>query len=221
MIFAQSLADFGLTEGVLFVVRIIAAVGGAVVGWFVFDPLTRLTYRAWYRAPTPGAVLFTTKGSAAALLATLIYVFIPLGGGGGGLGWGPGKGGEPGKGKGDGGDKVVSDGANKDPKTPKDKDKIDTPKSTGKIETIQIEILGGKRFEDDGKDRFYLIERKKPAVAIDDVDAYFKKNEGKIEVVAVLTKDTGIELDLIGSPLDKLRKRAAEYKIKMLTLNED
>jgi hypothetical protein len=74
---------------------------------------------------------------------------------------------------------------------------------------------------DDGKERFYLIERKKPAVNIADVDAYFTKNAGRIEVVAVLTKDTGIELDLIGSPLDKLRKRAAEHNIKVYTLNED
>jgi hypothetical protein len=220
MILAQ-FVDFGLTENVLQVVRIIAAIGGAVVGWFAFDPLTRLCYRLIYRTPTPVAVLFTSKGCAAAILATLIYVFIPLGGGGG-LGWGPGKGGSPGKGPGEGGDKVVKDGPTKDgTANVKDKDKTDPIKPPSKLDQVQIEILGGKRFEDDGKDRFYLIERKKPAVAIDEVDAYFKKQQGKIEVVAVLTKDTGIELDLIGSPLDKLRKRAADYKIKVLTLNED
>jgi hypothetical protein len=220
MILAQ-LGDFGVTEGVLYVVRIIAAVGGAVVGWFLFDPLTRLCYRLMYRTPTPGAVLFTTKGSAAAILAVVVYVFIPLGGGGG-LGWGPGKGGSPGKGPGQGGDKVVKDGPSKDGTTVgKDKDKTDKPKTPAKLEQVQIEILGGKRFEDDGKDRFYLIERKKPAVAIDEVDAYFKKHGGKIEVVAVLTKDTGAEQDVIGSPLDRLRKRALEHKITVYELKED
>ena len=215
------IGDFGVTESVLYVVRIIAAVGGAVVGWFLFDPLTRLCYRSVYRAPTPGPILFTTKGSAAAIFAVIVYVFIPLGGGGG-LGWGPGKGGSPGKGPGQGGDKVVKDGPSKDGTVVgKDKDKTDTPKTPDKLEQVQIEILGGKRFEDDGKDRFYLIERKKPAVALEEVDAYLKKHEGKIIVVAVLTKDTGIELDLIGSPLDRLRKRAAEHNVKVLISNED
>jgi hypothetical protein len=162
-----------------------------------------------------------SKGTGAALLATIMYVFITLGGGGS-LGWGPGKGGSPGKGPGQGGDKVAADGPAKDAKViTKDKDKSDAAKTPPKIERVQIEILGGKRFVDDGKERFYLIERKKPAVNIADVDAYFTKNAGRIEVVAVLTKDTGIELDLIGSPLDKLRKRAAEHNIKVYTLNED
>jgi hypothetical protein len=220
MILAQW-GDFGLTEGVLHVVRIIAAVGGAVVGWFLFDPLTRLGYRLWFRAPTPGAVLFMSKASAAAILATIVYVFIPLGGGGG-LGFGPGKGGSPGAGAGKGGNKIASDGAAKDAKaTSKDKDKTDGPKTPAKLERVQIEILGGARFEDDGKDRFYLIERKKPAVSLDDLDAYFKKHEGAIEVIAVLTKDTAVDPDLIGSPLDKLRKRAAEHKIAVYTLIEN
>lgn len=220
MIVAQWI-DFGLTEGVLHVVRIIAAVGGAVVGWFAFDPLTRLGYRLLYRAPTPGAVLFTCKGSAAAILATLIYVFIPLGGGGG-PGSGPGKGGSPGAGPGKGGTKIVSDGAAKDAKgNNKDKDKTDAAKTPAKLERVPIEILGGTRFEDDGKDRFYLLERKKPAVSIGEIDAYFKKHEGKIEVIAVLTKDTGVDPDLIGSPLDKLRKKAAEHKIQVYTLTEN
>lgn len=220
MILAQ-LGDFGLTENVLHVIRIIAAIGGAVVGWFAFDPLTRLVYRLIYRTPTPGAVLVTTKGCAAAVLATLIYVFIPLGGGGG-LGWGPGPGGSPGKGPGQGGDKVVKDGPSKDgTANVKDKDKSDPIKPPSKLEQVQIEILGGKRFEDDGKDRFYLIERKKPAVALDDLDAYFKKHKGKIIVVAVLTKDTGIEQGVFGSPLDRLQKRADESNIKVLISNED
>ena len=137
MIFAQ-MGDFGMTEGVLHVLRIIAAVGGAVIGWFLFDPLTRLGYRLWYRTPVPGAVLFTSKGSAAAILATLVYVFMPLGGGGG-LGWGPGKGGSPGKGPGQGGDKVGTDGTTKNEQdTGKDKEKTDsaqTPPSSSKCKS--------------------------------------------------------------------------------------
>ena len=218
MIFAQWFPELGLSEGLLQTVKIIAAVGGAVVGWFVCDPLTRLLYRLSFRAPTPGPVLLLSKGAGAATLALVVYFAIHLGGGGG-FGSGPGPGGLPGKGPGKGGDKIIADGSAKDAKIVKDK--VDGPKFNGKLETVHIEILGGKRFDDDGKERFYLLERKSPAVNIDDVEEYFKKHEAKIHVVAVLTRDTGIELDLIGSPLDKLRKRAAQYKIKVLTLNED
>ena len=216
MIFGQF--DFGLSPAVLNIVKIIGAVGGAVVGWVVADPLTRLIYRLSVKKPTPPPVVLLGKAVGGGILAAVLYFAISIGGGGG-FGFGPGQGGLPGKGSGKGGD-VVADGKDKDVK-PKGKDKTETPKENGKLATISIEILGGSRFEDDGKDRFYLIERKKPAVNIDEVDEYFKKNAGKITVIAVVTQDTAIELDLIGSPLDKLRKRAAEHSIKMLTSMED
>ena len=44
--FAQSFFDFGLSETALQIVKIIGAVGGAIVGWFVTDPLTRQIGRA-------------------------------------------------------------------------------------------------------------------------------------------------------------------------------
>jgi hypothetical protein len=214
MMFGQF--DLGLSPAVVNIVKIIGAVGGAVVGWVVFDPLTRLIYRLSVKKPTPPPVVFLGKAVGAGTLAAVLYFTISLGGGGG-LGLGPGQGGLPGKGPGKGGE-IVADGKSKDGKQ---KDKSETPKVNGKLETVSIEILGGKRFEDDGKDRFYLVERKKPAVNIDDVDDYFKKNAGKITVIAVVTKDTAIELDLIGSPLDNLRKRAAQHNIKVLMSMED
>ena len=64
---------------------------------------------------------------------------------------------------------------------------------------------------------FYLVERKKPAKSIEDLDEYFKTHEAKIAVEAVLTKHTGIRQDLAGSPLDRLRESAKQYKIKVVT----
>jgi len=222
MIVAQGIPDFGLSEGLLHVVRVIASVGGAVVGWFLCDLLSRLVYRLTFKGATPGGVVLLSKFGGAVSLALLIYFFMPLGGGGGGLGWGPGMGGSPGKGPGQGGDKgQASDGAGKDAKA-SDKAKTDAgTKSSAKVEMIQIEILGGERFEDDGKKRFYLVERKKPAKSIEDLDEYFKAQEAKIAIEAVLTKHTGIRQDLAGSPLDRLRECAKLHKIKVVTLNED
>ena len=203
--------DFGLNDKLLEIVRIIAAVGGAVVGWFLCDPLTRLTYRLSFRSATPAALLFMVKASGAAGLAAAIYFFMPLGGTGG-PGFGPGAGGTPGKGPGSGGDKVVKDA--KDAKTDK------TPKSSGTLDSVEIEILGGARFKDDGKDRFYLLKRAEPAKSLDELDDYFKKHEAKIQVTAVLTKDSGVGSDLDGSPFDRLRKQAAKYKIKVVRFDE-
>ena len=211
MMFAQGMFDFGLNDKLLEIVRVIATVGGAVVGWFLCDPLTRIIYRISFRSATPAALLFMVKAGGALTLSLLIYFFIPLGGGGG-PGFGPGLGGGPGKGPGKGGDKVAADGTAKADKT---------PKSAGTFETVEIEILGGKRFQDDGKDRFYLLKRAEPAVSLDELDDYFKKQESKIQVTAILTKDSGVGSELGGSPLDKLRKRAAERKIKVVTFKED
>jgi hypothetical protein len=91
-------------EGLFFLVRVIATIGGAVVGWFVSDPLTRFVYRALYREATPWIILFTFKSMGAVSLGLAIYLLMPLGGSGG-LGQGPGKGGLPGKGPGPGGSK--------------------------------------------------------------------------------------------------------------------
>jgi hypothetical protein len=86
-------------DWLFFFIRIIATVGGAIVGWFVCDPLTRLGYRLTNKGPTPPVLLFIMKAMGAVLLALAIYAWMPLGGGGG-LGQGPGKGGLPGKGPG-------------------------------------------------------------------------------------------------------------------------
>src|SRR5205085_2484228 len=105
-----------------------------------------------------------------------IFMSIQKGGGAG-----PGPGGGSGKGPGSGGDKVATDA--KDAKADK------TPKSSGTLDSVEIEILGGGRFNDDGKDRFYLLKRAEPAKSLDELDDYFKKNGAKIQVTAILTKD--------------------------------
>jgi hypothetical protein len=219
---AQSFPDLGLTEGVLFIVRIIATVGGAVVGWFAADPLTRLAYRLTVKKPTPGPLLFSTKSIGAITLALLIYTYLPLGGAGGGLGFGPGLGGGPGKGPGKGGDKINANG--KDAKPPTDakdakdpKDKSIAPK-TARI-PIEIEVLGGPRFKRDGKDRYYLVKKTDPALNfsetpynLEELETSFKAIGPKLQIRILHTDDTAV-LTTDMDPTRRLQKLAAKYDI--------
>jgi hypothetical protein len=211
--FAQGFLDFGLTEGVLFIVRIIATVGGAVAGWFVCDPLTRLLYRASFRGATPGAILFSAKTTGAVTASLLIWFFMPLGGGGGGLGWGPGLGGGPGKGAGPGGDKVAANGKDKPGKDAKD-NKDTTLKSIPQREPVEIEILGGPRFKEDGVERYYLLRLKSPEPprSLAELEEYFKENHAKLLITIVHTDDTAV-LNTDEGPTRKLRKLANKYEI--------
>ena len=221
-LFALSL-DFGLSETVLFLVRIIATVGGAVVGWFVCDPLTRIVYRASAAKPTPGGLLLGTKMGGAATLALLIYFFLPLGsGGGGGFGFGPGAGGLPGKGPGDGSDKVASkdnaktDKANKDTKD----QSTDDAKTPQKRERVEIELIASDRNEPT-----YLIKGATDPIGINGLREYFEKNHGKIIVIPVLTeRSPGLQRP--NDALVRLKQLGREFKIdilqeKNLTLTPD
>lgn len=213
MIFAQSLFDFGLQEGMLSIVRAIAAIGGAIVGWFAGDLLTRLLYRISFKGATPGSLLLVAKLGTAATLAALIWAFLPIGGGGG-LGWGPGKGGQPGKGSGDGGGKGT--GATNAVKTDvATKDEKKSPVGSIKLEAIEIEIIDAKRYQDDGKERVFLVKRTEPAFDEAGLDDYLKTNHTKIEVTPVLTRNSiGIGRD--DNPLSKLLALTKKYNVKTL-----
>ncbi|MBI2808447.1 MAG: hypothetical protein HYX68_25960 [Planctomycetes bacterium] len=211
MMFAQTFLDMGIPDGVLHLVRIIAAVGGAVVGWFVFDPLTRLLYRVSFKGATPTTLLLGSKATGAATLSLLIYFFIPLGGSGG-LGFGAGPGGGAGKGPGQGGDsKVARDG--KGDKKINDAKKNDATPSTKKIESVEIEIIG--RDDDDGSEHYYLLKRKKPALTAAELADYFKKNREHIEVIPVLTRNSIGEAQE-NSPISQLIALTKKYDVKRL-----
>ena len=214
--FAQSFLDFGLTEGLFFVLRIIATVGGAVVGWFVCDPLTRGVYRLSFKGTTPGSLLFLTKLAGATGVALLIWFFMPLGGGGGGLGWGSGMGGGPGKGPGQGGDKKGT-GAESNTKVDKDTKNaknITTSKIVPPRELLKIEILGGPRFKDDGEDRYYLFKGKdsQSPRSLSEVEEHFKQHPDKLQIEIIHTEDTAVS-NMDEGPTPKLRKLANKYGI--------
>jgi hypothetical protein len=202
-------------EGLFFIIRIIATIGGAVVGWFVCDPLTRAVYRLIYREAAPGILLFSFKAIGSTSLALAIYFWMPLGGGGG-LGQGPGKGGLPGKGPGKGGDKAnVTDASKKDEKNVADP-KLDKSTPNGKTpptrELVLIEIIGGERFPTDGKDRYYLLKKVDPPISINEIEDYFKEHRAKLEIKIIQTDNsTVINTDM--DPTRRLLKLASKYDI--------
>jgi hypothetical protein len=179
----MNIFGYDLQEGVVFIIRIIATIGGAVVGWFVCDPLTRAAYRLSFRAATPGVFLFCGKAVGGASLALAVWFLMPQGSGGG-PGFGPGQGGLPSKGGGDkagAGDPVYD---LKDKTVPKDK-------SPQILEPVEIEIIGEKLYKkllNDGKERWFVIQQK--AISLDELDDYLKANHGKIEVTPVLKNDS-------------------------------
>ena len=204
-----------LQESVVLIIRIIATVGGALVGWFVCDPLTRAAYRLSFRAATPGGLLFCGKAIGGAALAAAVWFLLPEGNGGG-PGFGPGLGGLPSKG-GAGADK--SGDSVKNP-APDSKDKTDPKVQTSQtLEPVEIEIISGKLFEklhkEGGPEPYFLVKRVEPALTVDELDAYLKKNHAKIEVTPVLTKES-IGIGRKDNPLSQLLDLTRKYNVKTL-----
>lgn len=203
--FAQGFLESFWSEGIVFFIRVVATIGGAVVGWLASDPVTRGLYRVSFKGTTPGSLLFASKASGSAILAVIMWVIVPtLFGGGGGLGFGPGLGGQPGKGKDQGGDKVAADGKDKTNKDAKD-GKDGPPKADPKREPVKIEILGGPKFKNDGEERYYLVLRKdEPPRSLDELKEYLKNTPPSL-IEIVHTDDTFV-VNTDEDPTRRLRK---------------
>lgn len=208
--FAQSIPDLGMSESLLFIVRIILMVGGAVVGWFVFDPITRGVYRLIYRSAAPGSLLLGMKFIGAGVLATILY-FVPLGGSGTGFGFG-GPGGL-GKGEGDGkgqpSPKTDPGKAKVSPHDPKLNPKI----PPGQLEAVEIKIIRRDDYKED--DRFYILKGFDMPLTIEELDDYVKRNAPRIEIVPIFFRDS-IGEGVKNNPMKQLTDLKDKYKVKIL-----
>jgi hypothetical protein len=171
-----------LTRPFLDVIRIIVGLGGFFVGYFLSAPFIRVAYWLRYRKSiSTTGYLFWLKLLSGVTLGILLYVFLPIGwggfgpGGGGtgngngkGSGTGPGIDDQPGKG-------VVGLPAKKGP-------------TTSQRKILAIELLGGERYKGDGK--YYLIDRKEPAVAKEQVEELLKRDPSKLEVQLFFTNQS-------------------------------
>ena len=83
------------------------------------------------------------------------------------------------------------------------------------LEPVDIEIISGLRYQDDGKFRYFLVAHKDPALSHDELDDYLKKNHAKIEVTPVLTNESiGVGRD--NSPLSQLLALTKKHAVKTL-----
>jgi hypothetical protein len=205
MMFAFSPIDF-IGLDLLFLIRIIATIGGAIVGWFVCDPLTRGLYWLATRAAIPGLLLFASKAGGSIALALVVFgvmQFVSFGDGSG-FGFGPGSGGVPGKGAGAGGDKPAD---TKDAKAAK----TDAQKGPRGLEPVEIEIINGKLYKDD--ERYFLVKRAEPALSRGELEDYLKKNKDKVEIIPVLTKYS-IGRGGEDSPLSQLLSLTEKHNVR-------
>jgi hypothetical protein len=110
--------------------------------------------------------------------------------------------------------KASGDAPKKDDKTTIDP-KLDKGTINGKPivrEIVPIEILGGKRFPTDGKDRYYLLKKNEPPVNLAELEDYFQQQHAKLELKIIHTDEsTFINTDM--DPTRRLQKLASKYDI--------
>jgi len=192
--------DTSVTDYLLWTFRIIAALGGAVVGWLVAGPVVRLLVRGAFHRPASPGTLFAGKICGAGLVGTIFFLLVGLGGN---FGFGPGGGGGKGNGTGNGGtgsaDKKGCDSTT-------DKKNDTSPKLRS---VVQIELLGGDRYK--GDNRFFLLHRKEPALTLKDIDKYFQENKD-LEVHIIIRTAPEMSVSEHSPTVSRLRNLADKYK---------
>ena len=196
-----------LQEWLFWVFRVAAGLGTAALAYLVLGPITRLLGRVAFHRTLPNWFVSTTRIMGAILIGVLVYYYLPIGGG---PGWGPGSGG-PGEGKGSG---FIKDGDQQPGTSESGKDKSasksDKTETEAPKDILQIELLGGKRYQRD--ERYYLLARKEPAKTLSEVDEYLGQNLDKYKIVhVILTKESVSEEDPAVSRLQRLAQQ--KYKL--------
>lgn len=193
--------------GALYIlVRGLVALAAAFVGWVLGGLLTRGLYRLFAGKPAPGWLPPLGKVTAACTLAVLAFLFLPLGGGDGlGLGPGGGSGRGDGQGKGDG---AATNG-----------DSQNGDKKAGKHETatrtkVEIELLGGDQVKEG---RFYLFDRKPPAITLSELAAKLTDQRDKLEVHVIITSQSVASGH---GAVERLRTLLNQNKIPMMELRD-
>jgi hypothetical protein len=193
-----------LGEGVVLVLRIILALLGALLGWWLTSPLVKGISRLAFRRRPSAPVLTVSRLSGAVLVALALFYFFPLGFGGGGTGGGLGEGvgtgsGAKGPGQGDGGRK---DGKQKQPEV--------KPGESG--ETVRVEMILASRYEKN-TGRYYLIESKAPPKTLEEVDQYLNDHKGRFRNLDIIIYANSV--DPRHSAVQELEKLAdGKYKLR-------
>jgi hypothetical protein len=206
--------DGEIKDVFILLVRVVAAVVGALVGWFVTGPIAQLLARvAFHRQLSPLALVWS-KLIGAVVVGLLVFWLLPIGGwdggGGGGKGGGKGKGAGPytngsGTGKGNPSDlgktgKFGGDG------TGADKDK-------GARKVLEIEVLGLKSIKESNK--IYKLDRQDPPLSWEQLEAHILAHQQEIASITIVSDPTtGVTEDR--DAVKNLVKLAKKLKIPTL-----
>ena len=139
-----------------FVLKVLATVGGAILGWYVTPPVVRLLVRVAVHKPAPQLFVTISRLMGALVVASIVWAIWSFGFGDG-WGFGPGGGSGPGLGPGSGATQAAKNGEPKDA-TAQGKDaKEKEGKQTGPTlpETLTVRMRGGAGV---GKE-FYLLDK--------------------------------------------------------------
>jgi hypothetical protein len=195
-----ALPDFGLSELFFLVIKIIAVIGGGLVGWFVTKPVVRLLVKLAFHRETPAPALTVSRILGAILVACIVYKVWNFGPGGGGPGPGPGPGGK---------DKGASrDVKPSDPK--KDQPARDSKPKPAPTEVVPIKLLGGSAVRDE---RFYLIKGQEPALPLAKVEEYVQNNRDRLKGIEIIIDADSVSRSHIA--VTRLMKLAEKYKLSV------
>jgi len=194
-----------ITAPIFWLIKIAAAVGGAIIGYLVSGPSIRLLFRLALGRPVPGWFLPLGRLGGAALLGALFFMLATLGGNGlgwgsGGLGLGAGSGTGPG---------IAKSGA--------DKNKTGTGKGEKATrEKLVIELLGGDRVA--GDQRYYLLKTDESAKTLAEVEDLIKEKPDKLEVHLKLTDES---VAASHPAMARLRELLQRYQVPTVTPQEN
>lgn len=194
-----------ITAPIFWLIKIAAALGGAIIGYLVSGPVIRLSYRAAFRRPVPGWLLPLGRLAGATLAGALLFMLATLGGNG--LGWGgSGLGLGAGPGTGPGADKSGTEkgkpGRGKGEKATREK--------------LVIELLGGHRVA--GDQRYYLLKVDEPAKTLGEVEDFVKTKADTLEVHVKLTDDS---VAASHPAVGRLRELLQRYQVPTVTPQEN
>jgi hypothetical protein len=201
-----------ITDIFFFALRLMAAAGGFLAGWFATGPLATLLARLAFHRSMPEWTVYWAKLAGGLLVGLLVFWYLPLGlggGGGGGSGGGTGKGvgphadgpgtGKTATGKGDdtgkGGPRATDTGKGKD--------------------ILEIEVLGGTAVKD-GK--YYLINRKAPAVDKTAMEAYLDANRARLAGMDIILPRTDQSVDEDHRAVRQLQQMAKDRNLRSLVV---
>ena len=183
---AQSLLlGVSVLEVVSFALKVVATIGGAIVGWYLTPPVVKVLVRLAVHKPAPKPLVTVSRLMGALIVALVVWMIWSFGFGEG-WGFGPGPGGSPGLGAGSGGTGKQQAGKDNEQKDKTAREKDDKKSGPAPPETLTVRMRGGVGVEK----QFYLVDNKPRT--LDEVRQILKKERGHLKTVEIVIDDDSV-----------------------------